>query len=61
MRRTLFMSSLSIIKRFFLDRLPENEQIISASLCSGHGFKHSAALKEILAGLAFEKICKEIY
>jgi sarcosine oxidase len=38
--------------RFVIDRLPENERIIIASPCSGHGFKHSAAIGEVLAELA---------
>lgn len=37
---------------FVIDRLPENENIIIASPCSGHGFKHSAAIGEILADMA---------
>ena len=35
--------------RFIIDKLPENERVIIASPCSGHGFKHSAAIGEILA------------
>lgn len=38
--------------RFVIDKLPENERIIVASPCSGHGFKHSAAIGESLAELA---------
>ncbi len=34
---------------FVIDLHPENEQIIIASPCSGHGFKHSAAIGETLA------------
>jgi sarcosine oxidase len=37
---------------FIVDRLPNFPQIIVASPCSGHGFKHSAAIGEILAELA---------
>jgi sarcosine oxidase len=37
---------------FILDRLPQSEEIIVASCCSGHGFKHSAAIGEILADMA---------
>jgi sarcosine oxidase len=39
---------------FVVDRHPESERVIVASPCSGHGFKHSAALGEALAGLALE-------
>lgn len=37
---------------FVIDRHPQNEHVIIASCCSGHGFKHSAALGEVLAELA---------
>lgn len=40
--------------KFLIDYLPENNRIIVASPCSGHGFKHSAAIGEILAELAIE-------
>lgn len=39
---------------FVVDRHPESERVIVASPCSGHGFKHSAALGEALAGLALD-------
>jgi sarcosine oxidase len=41
--------------RFIIDKLPGNERIIVASPCSGHGFKHSAAIGEILAKLAINE------
>lgn len=37
---------------FIIDFAPESERIIIASPCSGHGFKHSAAIGEILSQLA---------
>jgi len=37
---------------FVIGRLPSAEQIIIASPCSGHGFKHSAAIGETIAELA---------
>jgi sarcosine oxidase len=37
---------------FILDHHPESERILVASPCSGHGFKHSAAVGEALAELA---------
>ena len=40
--------------RFIIDKLLENERVIIASPCSGHGFKHSAAIGEILAELVTE-------
>ena len=36
---------------FVIDRHPESNRIIIASPCSGHGFKHSAAIGEALADL----------
>lgn len=41
--------------RFLIDRHPENANVIVASPCSGHGFKHSPAIGEILADLAMDK------
>jgi len=37
---------------FVIDTHPQSERVIVASPCSGHGFKHSAAVGEILADLA---------
>lgn len=37
---------------FIIDTHPQHEQVIIASPCSGHGFKHSAAIGEILAEVA---------
>jgi sarcosine oxidase len=37
---------------FIIDFHPDSDRIIIASPCSGHGFKHSAAIGEILAELA---------
>jgi sarcosine oxidase len=39
---------------FVIDRHPDFERVILASPCSGHGFKHSAAIGEALAQLALE-------
>jgi sarcosine oxidase len=35
--------------RFVIDTHPDHERVTFASACSGHGFKHSAALGEALA------------
>lgn len=40
--------------KFLIDYLPENKRIIVASPCSGHGFKHSAAIGEVLAQIAID-------
>lgn len=37
---------------FVIDRHPRHDRIIVASPCSGHGFKHSAALGEAIGDLA---------
>ena len=34
---------------FIIDRLPDSPQVIVVSACSGHGFKHSAAIGEAVA------------
>ena len=38
--------------QFVVDRLPASPRVILASACSGHGFKHSAAVGEALAQMA---------
>ncbi len=35
--------------RFIIDRHPVFDRVVVASACSGHGFKHSAAIGELLA------------
>jgi len=37
---------------FVIDRHPEHDNVVIASPCSGHGFKHSAAVGECVAALA---------
>jgi sarcosine oxidase len=44
--------------RFVLDTHPEHPQIIIASPCSGHGFKHSAAIGEALAQMVIDGTSK---
>ena len=39
---------------FVIDRVPETERVWFASACSGHGFKHSAAVSEALAEMAVD-------
>ena len=43
---------------FVVDFHPDSDRIIIASPCSGHGFKHSAAIGELLADLAFNGVSK---
>lgn len=40
--------------RFVIDRLPGRDRIFVASPCSGHGFKHSAAIGELLASMVLD-------
>jgi sarcosine oxidase len=40
--------------RFVIDTHPEHDRVIFASACSGHGFKHSAAVGEALAEIISE-------
>jgi sarcosine oxidase len=40
---------------FLIDRHPRMPDVIVASPCSGHGFKHSAAIGEALAQLALDE------
>jgi len=42
-------------EHFVIDRLPDRPEIIVASPCSGHGFKFSSAIGEILADLAMDR------
>ena len=37
---------------FIIDRHPQYPQVVYASACSGHGFKFSAAIGEVLAAMA---------
>lgn len=39
---------------FIIDWLPGSERVLIASACSGHGFKHSATIGEILAQLTVD-------
>ena len=45
--------------RFLIGRDPARERVIVASACSGHGFKHSAAVGEMVARLALEPTAPE--
>jgi sarcosine oxidase len=40
---------------FVIDHHPDSERVIVASPCSGHGFKHSPAIGEIVADMAMGK------
>jgi sarcosine oxidase len=40
---------------FVLDRHPAHPQVVIVSACSGHGFKFSSAIGEIVVGMALEE------
>ncbi|MEO0566015.1 MAG: FAD-dependent oxidoreductase, partial [Chloroflexota bacterium] len=42
-------------ENFVIDRHPAQERVWVASACSGHGFKHAAAVGEALAALALDE------
>jgi sarcosine oxidase len=46
--------------RFIIDSLPGEPRVIVASPCSGHGFKHSAAIGEAIADLAIKGTAAEL-
>jgi len=46
--------------RFIIDRHPDMDRVIVASPCSGHGFKHSAAIGELLAQMALGEPHRDI-
>ncbi len=45
---------------FLIDRLPDCEGVIVVSACSGHGFKHSAAIGEAVAEMAITGATPEV-
>lgn len=51
-RTATCMYTVTPDSKFVIDRHPSHENVIIASPCSGHGFKHSAAIGEALAQLA---------
>ena len=46
--------TLTSDEHFVIDYHPESRRVVFASPCSGHGFKHSAAVGETLAQLAMD-------
>lgn len=46
--------------RFIIDRHPDMDRVIVASPCSGHGFKHSAGVGELLAQMALGEKHRDI-
>jgi sarcosine oxidase len=46
--------------RFVIDRLGDRGNVVFASACSGHGFKHSAAVGELLAKMTLGETHQDI-
>lgn len=55
LRSTTCLYTVTPDAKFIVDKLPDQENVTFASACSGHGFKHSAALGEALALQALGK------
>ena len=55
LRSTTCLYTVTPDAKFIVDKFPGQENITFASACSGHGFKHSAALGEALAQQAIGK------
>jgi len=53
-RADVCMYTVSADDHFVIDRHPGSERVVIASPCSGHGFKHSAAVGETLVQLALD-------
>lgn len=51
MKSMMCLYTVTADSDFIVDRLPGAEQIVAVSACSGHGFKHSAALGENVSEL----------
>jgi sarcosine oxidase len=45
---------------FIIDRLPDQPDTIVVSACSGHGFKHSAAIGEAVATMAISRATPKV-
>jgi sarcosine oxidase len=51
LRSATCMYTMTPDSRFLIDFHPEHDNVIVASPCSGHGFKHSAAIGEVVMHL----------
>jgi sarcosine oxidase len=55
LRHTTCLYTVTPDAKFIVDKFPGQQNVTFASACSGHGFKHSAALGEALALRALSK------
>ncbi|MGO4175562.1 N-methyl-L-tryptophan oxidase [Bosea sp. TAF32] len=53
-RRKTCLYTVSPDNGFIIDRWPDSERVLVVSPCSGHGFKHSAAIGEAVAQTIFD-------
>ena len=53
-KRSVCLYTVTPGARFVIDRLPGHDSVIVVSACSGHGFKHSAAIGEAVSQLVLE-------
>jgi sarcosine oxidase len=55
MKTTVCLYTVTPDAGFIIDHWPQSDRVILASCCSGHGFKHSPAIGEMLADLAEDR------
>ena len=55
LRATTCLYTVTPDAKFIIDKPRDCENVMFASACSGHGFKHSAAIGEALAAWALEQ------
>ena len=56
-RSTVCQYTVTPSSKFIINTHPQMSNVLIASCCSGHGFKHSAALGEALAAKLLDKTC----
>ena len=54
LKTTVCLYTVTPDEGFVIDHHPDSEKVVVASPCSGHGFKHSAAVGELLAQLVLD-------
>ena len=55
LRATTCLYTVTPDAKFIIDKFRDYDNVVFASACSGHGFKHSAALGEALAMMALQR------
>src|SRR5262249_30746757 len=54
-RAAVCLYTMAPHSRFLIDRHPEKQDVVMLSPCSGHGFKHSAAIGKCAAAMALRQ------